>query len=189
MLQKVKVSHGDAEEFEKLIKERVRSWKEETVLKRRIGINLKDYDGFLESFQKSAGIDNKIVDGLRHIKFSRQSDELIKHFWVSNTDSTGSFGLIGLTKNNNTIDLAYAVYNISVEFKAATLMKTKTWKIFGIPFLSLEEEEFYQDFDFTSVNFNKLQENYIKAKAMQSFLSEGILTKINYVSSINDAIH
>lgn len=180
MLQNVKVSHGHAKEFERLIKERIKSWKKETVLKRRIGIDLKDYGDFLESFQESTGIDNKTLEGLKDIKFSRQSDELIKHFSRSNTDSTGSFGLIGLAKNNNKIDLACAVYNFSVEFKVVTLVKTKL--------RSEKEQEFYQDFDFTSVDFNKLQENYIKAKAVQSFVSEGILTKINYVSSIEDAI-
>ena len=174
VLQKVKVSKGDAGEFEKLIQQRIRSWNEKTTLKRRIGIELENYDEFLESFQRSTGIDN-------------HSDELIKSFSIKNTDTSGAFGLIALSKCDNKIDLAYAVYSVAVEFKPITRLKANLFVLFGIPQLCLEEEEVFEDFDFTSVDLEKLQENYIKAKALKSFANEGIVKKINYVKSIEDA--
>lgn len=187
VLQKVKVSKGDAGEFEKLIQQRIRSWNEKTTLKRRIGIELENYDEFLESFQRSTGIDNETLESLKDIKYCNHSDELIKSFSIKNTDTSGAFGLIALSKCDNKIDLAYAVYSVAVEFKPITRLKANSFVLFGIPQLCLEEEEVFEDFDFTSVDLEKLQENYIKAKALKSFANEGIVKKINYVKSIEDA--
>ena len=187
VLQKVKVSKGDAGEFEKLIQQRIRSWNEKTTLKRRIGIELENYDEFLESFQRSTGIDNETLESLKDIKYCNHSDELIKSFSIKNTDTSGAFGLIALSKCDNKIDLAYAVYSVAVEFKPVTRLKANLFVFFGIPQLCLEEEEVFEDFDFTSVDLEKLQENYIKAKALKSFANEGIVKKINYVKSIEDA--
>ena len=186
VLQKVKVSKGDAGEFEKLIQQRIRSWNEKTTLKRRIGIELENYDEFLESFQRSTGIDNETLESLKDIKYCNHSDELIKSFSIKNTDTSGAFGLIALSKCDNKIDLAYAVYSVAVEFKPVTRLKANLFVLFGIPQLCLEEEEVFEDFDFTSVDLEKLQENYIKAKALKSFANEGIVKKINYVKSIED---
>ena len=187
VLQKVKVSKGDAGEFEKLIQQRIRSWNEKTTLKRRIGIELENYDEFLESFQRSTGIDKETLESLKDIKYCNHSDELIKSFSIKNTDTSGAFGLIALSKCDNKIDLAYAVYSVAVEFKPITRLKANSFVLFGIPQLCLEEEEVFEDFDFTSVDLEKLQENYIKAKALKSFANEGIVKKINYVKSIEDA--
>lgn len=187
VLQKVKVSKGDAGEFEKLIQQRIRSWNEKTTLKRKIGIELENYDEFLESFQRSTGIDNETLESLKDIKYCNHSDELIKSFSIKNTGTSGAFGLIALSKCDNKIDLAYAVYSVAVEFKPITRLKANLFVLFGIPQLCLEEEEVFEDFDFTSVDLEKLQENYIKAKALKSFANEGIVKKINYVKSIEDA--
>ena len=187
VLQKVKVSKGDAGEFEKLIQQRIRSWNEKTTWKRRIGIELENYDEFLESFQRSTGIDNETLESLKDIKYCNHSDELIKSFSIKNTGTSGAFGLIALSKCDNKIDLAYAVYSVAVEFKPITRLKANLFVLFGIPQLCLEEEEVFEDFDFTSVDLEKLQENYIKAKALKSFANEGIVKKINYVKSIEDA--
>ena len=186
VLQKVKVSKGDAGEFEKLIQQRIRSWNEKTTLKRRIGIELENYDEFLESFQRSTGIDKETLESLKDIKYCNHSDELIKSFSIKNTGTSGAFGLIALSKCDNKIDLAYAVYSVAVEFKPVTRLKANLFILFGIPQLCLEEEEVFEDFDFTSVDLEKLQENYIKAKALKSFANEGIVKKINYVKSIED---
>ena len=186
VLQKVKVSKGDAGEFEKLIQQRIRSWNEKTTLKRRIGIELENYDEFLESFQRSTGIDKETLESLKDIKYCNHSDELIKSFSIKNTGTSGAFDLIALSKCDNKIDLAYAVYSVAVEFKPVTRLKANLFVLFGIPQLCLEEEEVFEDFDFTSVDLEKLQENYIKAKALKSFANEGIVKKINYVKSIED---
>ena len=186
VLQKGKVSKGDAGEFEKLIQQRIRSWNEKTTLKRRIGIELENYDEFLESFQRSTGIDKETLESLKDIKYCNHSDELIKSFCIKNTGTSGAFGLIALSKCDNKIDLAYAVYSVAVEFKPVTRLKANLFVLFGIPQLCLEEEEVFEDFDFTSVDLEKLQENYIKAKALKSFANEGIVKKINYVKSIED---
>ena len=186
VLQKVKVSKGDAGEFEKLIQQRIRSWNEKTTWKKRIGIELENYDEFLESFQRSTGIDKETLESLKDIKYCNHSDELIKSFSIKNTGTSGAFGLIALSKCDNKIDLAYAVYSVAVEFKPVTRLKANLFVFFGIPQLCLEEEEVFEDFDFTSVDLEKLQENYIKAKALKSFANEGIVKKINYVKSIED---
>lgn len=186
VLQKVKVSKGDAGEFEKLIQQHVRSWDEKTTLKRRIGIELENYNEFLESFQRSTGIDNETLESLKDIKYCNQSDELIKSFCIKSTGTSGAFGLIALSKYDNKIDLAYAIYSVAVEFKPVTRLKANLPVLFGMAQLCLEEEEVFEDIDFTSVDLEKLQENYIKAKALKSFENEGIVKKINYVKCIED---
>ena len=185
-LQKVKVSKGDAGQFEKLIHQRVRSWDEKTILKRRYGIELQDFDEFLKSFQRSTGIDNKTLEGLKDIKRCNHSNERIKSFSIKNSDSSGKFGLIVLSKWDNKIDLVYAEYSVAVGFKPVTKRKTKGFILFNIPFLFFGEKEVFEDFDFTSANLEKLQENYIKAKALKFFEDEGLVKKINYVKSIED---
>ena len=192
VLQKVKVSNYDADKFDQLIQNHVKSWKEESVVRSRTGIALETYDEFLKGFQKSTGISDEDLESLKDIKYCKQADGIIKSFTVNAGAFTGAYGLVALSRNDDEIDLAYALYRFQVAFRPPQRTTTALVFVFdnvGI-ILSKEEEEepWFRKFNFSGSDMTKLRENFIKQRALSSFQSDGIVKKINYVSQIEDTV-
>ena len=179
-LERIRVSEKETETFDQLIKESLQNWNEKTQVKQRRGIELENYEKYLTAFQRSAGIDNETLEGLKEIQYCEETEEIIKSFAIKHTELSGSYGIIAMVKNQKKIDMMYAVFKFSVEIKPAWRFKP-VGNIFGIS-IPIPAHEL----DFTSLDIDKLQENYIKNKALKAFQAEGMLTKINYFEEDED---
>ena len=109
-LERIRVSEKETETFDKLIKESLQNWNEKTQVKQRRGIELENYEKYLTAFQRSTGIDNETLEGLKEIQYCEETEEIIKSFAIKHTELSGSYGIIAMVKNQKKIDMMHSVF-------------------------------------------------------------------------------
>ena len=181
----MKVSPADAKKFDNLIKSRVATWEENTIVERHIEIESADFENYLMYLQNRFDITKESFEKLLAIKYMKASDSLINYFKLNPDGTSGGYGFIVALKIAGKISIALAVYQIKVEFKFKRTVSYIT--IFGFPLLTGEIiEDFYKGVSYSPNQLENIQSNYIRAKAMNSFLEEGMVEKVSYVESIEE---
>ena len=90
----IQVSKKQFEEFQTALKDQlVSSWDETVETKVFHGIEIDSYPEFLDLFQSTTGIDDKVKDMLKTMKFTERLDDKVKTFTCQGTDTSGKYGM------------------------------------------------------------------------------------------------
>jgi len=112
-LELEKVDKNRALAYEKKLKQKpMRSWSERVICKRSSGIDMKNFDIFLEKFKKNNDLEEYQVNYLRDLRFSSIIEVKVKSYCF---DCEGSmwYGMIAATKSSaGIIDFIIALYVI-----------------------------------------------------------------------------
>ena len=186
-LCKVKISKKDVDEFQRKLRGNlVDSWEEKSVCKHRSGIPVEKFERFLEMFKKTTGVSEDVIEDLRQIEFCDDMEEQVKSFKMETNACSGRYGMIALACKSGKIDLMYTIYTVSFKMADKVEEITKQKSLFGILFGKMEKETRRTEFKFGFKDVNRIQENYIRGKALQSFCNEGLIPSINYVKSLDE---
>ena len=79
-------------------------------VKQRRGIEVENCENYLTSFQRSTGINNETLEGLKGIQSCEETEEIIQSFAFKHSELSGSCGFITMVKNQKKIDMMHAVF-------------------------------------------------------------------------------
>ena len=141
-----------------------------------LGIKLTDFEDVIDRIAKRLGLPNDIKDSILDGKFAAVNQEIIKEFKFTKGD-TGDFlfGRVATVRTEeNTIDLAYAIYTLKFKLSPRVIEHTKTKK-----FLWMRKKKVWRETQERNLSIKEKEdlEEYFKKKAIDGF-SE------NYQSSI-----
>ena len=90
----IRVSKKQYDDYQLQIKEQlIGKWEENCNAKVFQGVQISRYTEFLDNFQKSTGIDDRIRADFENMEFSDRIDDKVKSFTCEGTDTGGKYGM------------------------------------------------------------------------------------------------
>ena len=90
----IQVSKKQYDDYQLQMKEQlVGKWEENSHAKVFQGVQISRYTQFLDNFQKSTGIDDRIRADFENMEFSDRIDDKVKTFTCEGTDTGGKYGM------------------------------------------------------------------------------------------------
>ncbi|XP_052765143.1 uncharacterized protein LOC128206600 isoform X2 [Mya arenaria] len=191
-LHQVKVCRYDADQLERELEgELFDKWHEKCEVVKATKIAMDRLPAYLDHMQDAyEGIDDQVRKKMNGILFTTDSWEYQIVEWKFNkgADSGARYGMMafGLSPDGKFVDCMYVMY--MMDFKVAPkriVTEKKHTALWGIINWTTESVS-YEERNLGAVSIKKLQ-NFFRLKAMQGFLQNGVIDRINYVTDL-DAI-
>jgi len=127
-------------------------WNERQICKKRTGIEVANFDRFLEDFKKHNDLREDQVSILRDIKYAATIEDKVKSFQFSYNGGL-AFGMIAATKVDGIIEFVISMFVVQ-------------YRLLGAPHNNVVET---------------FEEDFIKMKALESFRQHGYIQSIKYI--------
>jgi len=123
-LEYEKVDKNKALAFEEKLKQNFSmKWSERQICKKRSGLDVKNFDSFMEEFKKNNDLEEKSVKVLRDLKFVNKVEDKVKTF-VFDCEGSLCYGMIAATKSSaGIIDFIISLYVIQYTVNNVLEMK------------------------------------------------------------------
>lgn len=189
-LHSVKVSKYDALAVQrKLEGELFDKWEEKTEVMKATTIPIEQIDGYLDHMKDAyEGIDDEMRKKMNAIKWSGNWDYKIFEFKYNNqADSGARYGMIafGKSPDNKFVDCMFAMHKLDFKIAPERIVREESHSTFwGIKkwtttWIEVRERALGKE-------SLKVIKNYFRQKALEAFSNEGLIDRINYVSSIDE---
>ena len=90
----IQVSKKQLDEYQLQLKDQlIGKWEEKSHAKVFKGVQIARYTEFLNNFQKSTGIDDKVRADFENMEFTDSLDDKVKTFTCEGTDTGGKYGM------------------------------------------------------------------------------------------------
>lgn len=182
-LQSVKVCKADAAQLEEKFKEEIfGKLHEKCEVSTSVGIDTKDFDAFVDHMGESyEGIGENEKKKLKGAKLSRRFTNHFMEFKYNMEKKDDMFraryGMVALAKADNNIDCAYVLYKMDFKLMPAE-QHSRLWGL-----IKWEVPDHEKVKEYGQIITSKSFLNFFRKKALEAFYREGVIEKINYVSS------
>merc|ERR1739838_71330 len=181
-LSAITVSKNDMVEFQKQLSEQmVEAWNESSECKLFRGIDKARYGEFLELFQETTGISDKVLAAFKTVLIGTEFHDQLKTFKCNETDLDGIYGMYAVVTRieagKPVLDVAYSVFT----FKTSLLGNKK--KHFGLQKTEVKDvmtDEKKSNKRLKVKDIQIMTQNFIVAKALQNFADAGIIPSVRY---------
>lgn len=187
-MSRVKVSIEDANQLQsKLVREYFSNWNEKCEIREYRGYRDNQIETLLQKVSDSFRINGvDIYSKISGIRFAKEIDVKIFDFSFGDELSSGvvHFGMIAITKCNNTLDALSCLYTLNFSMGRTLVTKTKETTFLGIP-CGEEKESWYENKSLGFVTQRALV-NFCRVKALKEFKQQNFVSRLNDVRSLDE---
>ena len=121
----IRVSKKQYDDYQLQLKEQlIGKWEENSHAKVFQGVQIAKYAQFLDNFQKSTGIDDRIRADFENMEFSDRIDDKVKTFTCEGTDTSGKYGMYMALKRPDQASQFSSSHSHSIGFRIRLMWHT-----------------------------------------------------------------